>query len=87
MDTSDEKDTTAATLEALMARGEPGETESQGKVRKAPVVASDGMPSWSYNQVEDEIADRVHGFTSGMARVCTGGPCPPSVVYSSIHTD
>ena len=27
VDTSDEKDTTAATLEALMARGEPGETE------------------------------------------------------------
>ena len=52
----------------------------------APGVDSDGRPSWSYNQVEEDTADRVHALVPVIGRVRTGTDCPETVVYSSTNT-
>ena len=55
------------------------------------LVAREGIPSWSYNQVEDETADRVHALevptVAAAAMDCTGADWFPAVVYSSMNTD
>ena len=55
-------------------------------MRNAPVVDSDGMPSWSYNQVEDDTADSVHALVPDTEMLRTGADCPVAVENSSTNT-
>lgn len=51
------------------------------------MVASNGVPSWSYDQVEEETADRVHALVPVTAMDCTGEACATvSERYSSTYT-
>ena len=82
-----ENDTTAATLVAAVVRAVPAATLKHGNTTNAPFVERDGMPSWSYNQVDVEYADSEHALEPDTICDCIGADCPAVIEYSSTYTD